>query len=531
MSEVRATCPECQSITLKGRVDPKFYYNTETQLGYCHHCGYRGKFGDSIMEELQIAEVRDAIVFNQKILEELEPLPSEALRYVKNRFPGAEQSELEAFSLRYSKGLHAIAIPSFGLDGQLQGIKYRYLASGDQRYGAETGSTFGGYWIEAKRNPDKLLIVEGEFDAISASLVGFSGAILALQTNKLSDQSKDRVRRFKNVFLCLDSDEAGTEGARSITSLLGNLEPVVVNLTNGAKDLNEFLQKEGLNETNRFLREATRTPIERDTFSLGSSLQDMVSFLSDIKNTRGTSSGYKKLDHDLGGGFRPSELTVINAFAKTGKTSFVNNLAHNLAVIGKKVAIASFEMDPARTIYPTLLSIAGQTNIRKINDRDTLQESVEMLSQECSYLNNVICLKRFGYTPWKEIEEWAIFAKAEYQCEFLFLDHAGFMVEKMTDAEENQQLAKEIKKLTNTLGIHIFIVVQAPKTKDGLSIQTAYGGLAWGMNADNFIILERDKDNESTLKVKLEAARYPGSNPSNEPTMLFYDKETCTLLE
>lgn len=481
------------------------------------------------MDSLNVVSIKDKIPLNQKVFEELEPLTPEALAYLKKRFPEVERSRLDAFSLRYSKALHAIAIPSFTSNELLQGIKYRFIAPlGNQRYSAEAGSLFGGYWIEGRK--DKLLIVEGEFDAISAKLLGFEGTILALQTNKLSSDSEGKIKSFQNIFLCLDSDEAGSNGKQEITSLIFNKSVKEVSLPSETKDLNELLQNRGLNEGHSYLQENTKTNIERDTVSLGDSLKDMVSYLSDSRNTRGDPTGFKKLDEVLGGGLRPCEMTVINAFAKTGKSSFVNNLIHNLALIGKKVAIASFEMDPARTLFPSLLSIAGQVNVREIRP-EFLVESIEVIKEACPYLNNIVTFRRFGFTPWSEVEEWAALMKERHNIDYLVLDHAGFMVEKMTDAEENQVLAKNIKKLTNTLQVHIPVVVQAPKTKDGMSIQTSYGGLAWGMNSDNYIILERDKDDENLLKVKLEAARYPGANPSNTAVHLYYDRETCGLNE
>jgi len=513
---------------LKGRVDPKFYYNPEKGVGYCHHCGFKGKFNEELVDNLNVISIKERVPFDPTSFDRLEPLSEEALRYLSKRFPGVNPNQLDAFRLRYSKSHHAIAIPSFHSDtGLLHGIKFRFIApTNEQRYSAESNSEFGGYWIEGRN--DKLLIVEGEFDAISAKLCGFEGTVLALQTNKLSQDSIDRVRQFKNVFLALDNDKAGTEGAQLISNILMR-EAQRIQLP--AKDINELLQKEGLDESARLIREATRTEIEKATVRLSDSTREMLEFLSDQRNTRGDSTGYRSLDSLLGGGFRAAEMTVINAFAKTGKTSFVNNIVHNLACLGKHVAIASFEMDPARTLYPSLLSIAGQTNIRSIRDKETLSEVVSVIQSDCSYLNNIVTLKKFGTTPWAEVEEWAALMKERFAIDYLVLDHAGFMVEKMTDAEENQILAKSIKKLSLTLGVHILVVVQAPKTKDGLSIQTSYGGLAWGMNADNFIILERSKDDDTELRVKLEAARYPGANPSHTPALLYYDRDTCALIE
>lgn len=526
-TEVLIDCPSCDNTSLKGRYAPTCYLNPDKNVYYCHRCGAKGSFQESDLDNLNIIDIKEYQPFSKDAYDRLDEVGEAAFNYLNKRFNIDSENKaqlVQDFGLKYHPDYHAIAIPNIK-DGEVIGIKYRFIAPlGDNRYIAEAGSEFGGYWLEG--SADKLLVVEGEFDAMSAKLAGFEGTVLALQTNKLSQDSVNRVRGFKHVFLALDNDKGGIEGTATIKSLVQN--PMIIKMPEGVKDLNEAYQS---GQCSELLRVETQTDLERSTVTLSQSIGDMVTFLSDRRNTKGDSTGFNSLDHVLGGGLRSNEMTVVNAFAKTGKTSFINNIAHNLAVIGKKVAIASFEMDPARTLYPSLLSIAGQTNLRSLEDADMLRASIELIHSDCSYLNNIVTLRKFGVTPWSEVEEWAALMKKTHNIDYLVLDHAGFLVNKMTDAEENQILAKEIKKLTNTLGVHILVIVQAPKTKDGLSIQTSYGGLAWGMNADNFIILERSKEDETELRVKLEASRYPGARPSNTPALLYYDRETCTLSE
>lgn len=527
-TELRSVCPFCDSLTQSGRQDPKFYVNLTTGLYYCFHCQIKGKdLPDTVIEGLNVIDEIQRKSFDQSSLAKLDATSEARSAFLTER--GLNQDT----ALFYSPEYKAIAIPVRLITGEIVGIKYRKLdPEAKPRYTSEPGSVNEGHWITGTDNT-KLLIVEGELDGFAAVAAGFKGFILATQTNRLNPTQLNHVKTFKNVFLIPDNDLGGLELENSTKELLGPFKVKIIRLDNqNVKDLNELLIKGGLNECTQFIRIQTQTELERDTKNLSSSIPELLAFLSDQRNTIGDSTGWKSFDHLLGGGLRAGEMSVINAFAKTGKTSFVNNLIHNLAESGKQVALVSFEMDPARSIYPTLLSIAGNTNIRAMaTETDLLKESVEVIASECSYLNNVTILKRFGYTPWEQVEEWATCMKRECNIDYLVLDHAGFMVEKMTDAEDNQTLAKNIKKLTNTLQLNIMVVVQAPKTKDGLSIQTAYGGLAWAMNADNFIILERSKDNECELRVKLEASRYPGANPSNTPALLFYNRDNCKLTE
>lgn len=523
-TELRAICPFCESLTLSGRQDAKFYLNLTTGLYYCFHCQEKGKdLSEEILEGLVIVDEIQKKAFDPSSLAKLNYHHAKLKAFETERLNGASGF------LAYSAEQEAIAIPVKDFNGEVVGIKYRKLnAEAKPRYLSETGSVNEGYWL--KGSQEKLLIVEGEIDGLTAAIAGFSGTILATQTNRLSESAIKHVKGFKNIFVIPDKDLGGEELKNSIASLLGPLKTIsVIDLPDNCKDLNELLQRRGYDECSQFIRLETRTDLERDTRSLNQSIPELIAWLSDERHSHGDSTGWKSIDRLLGGGLRAGEMSIINAFAKAGKSSFINNLIHNLAKAGKKVALASFEMPP-QAIYTSLISIALNINIRNLSNEDRT-ELINGSQDEYHYLDNIVMLQRFGYTKWEDIEEWAKLMKSINNIDYLVLDHAGFMVEKMTDAEENQILAKNIKKLTNTLGIHIPVVVQAPKTKDGLSIQTSYGGMAWAMNADNFITLERSKDNDTELRVKLEAARYPGANPSSTPALLFYQRESCALIE
>ncbi len=525
-TELRAICPFCQSLTQNGNIDAKFYLNLATGLYYCFHCLEKGKdLPEYTLEGLVIVDEITKRQFDPSSLAKIQWQHLELSRFETERLNGAS-----GVLVGYSPEQQAIAIPVKDFMGEVVGIKYRKLdPAAKPRYLSETGSVNEGYWLRGT-DDTKLLILEGELDAITAVISGFKGSVLATQTNRLNPSQLKTIKTFKNVFVLPDNDLGGTELENSCNELLGPLKATFVRLhQENCKDLNELLQRRGYDECSKFIQLETRTELERDTRSLSQSIPELLTWLSDERHSRGDTTGWKSIDALLGGGLRSGEMSIINAFAKAGKSSFINNLIHNLAKSDKKVALASFEMPP-QAIYTSLISIALDVNIRNLSNEDRT-DLIQGSTEVYNYLDNITMLQRFGYTPWEEIEEWAKLMKSLHNIDYLVLDHAGFMVEKMTDAEENQVLAKNIKKLTNTLGIHIPVVVQAPKTKDGLSIQTSYGGMAWAMNADNFITLERSKDNDTELRVKLEAARYPGANPSSTPALLFYQRESCALIE
>lgn len=535
--ELRCFCPFCDSLTSSGKRIAKFYVNEEKGVYQCKHCDKAGASKDIDMDSLEIFSVSEPKEFKDEVYDECLPvLPPNASEYVSKRLPKASVAELETYGIRWSEEEKAIAFPSFDFDNNFVGLKYRYIDDNSLlRWKHEPGSTGGLYTLEGKG--DKLLIVEGQFDAISAKLCGFNGWVLALETTSIRKELIPYInQKFKNVFLCLDMDQPGRESASQLMSSF-RVKAVNITLPEGFKDLNEMYEKTGRESTSEFIKISTQSEVEKQTISIRDSLDKLVGILEDKKTTAGDSTGWPLIDQVLGGGLRRNEFTVINSYAKNGKSTFLNNLAFNLIKQGHKVALASFEMDPEREVYATLFSIAGEMDVTQIESHNVRSEIKKILADN-QYLHNLLIFRRFGVTQWTMVEDWIKSVIEHHKVDFIFLDHAGFMVNEMSNAAQNQQLAMNIKKITNDYGTHIITVVQAPKPgkdKNGeyvrrLSTDTSYGGGAWAMNCNHYITVQIDSENENILNVIVKASRYRKAI-TNQEVKLKYDRETGRLSE
>lgn len=91
--------------------------------------------------------------------------------------------------------------------------------------------------------------VEGQFDVIKASEIGFKN-IVALGTNTISNYQFSVISRYSNnIFLLLDNDEAGQKGRKSIVSKFGQFANIRnFYIPNDYKDIDEYITKAGISD-------------------------------------------------------------------------------------------------------------------------------------------------------------------------------------------------------------------------------------------------------------------------------------------
>ncbi len=92
-------------------------------------------------------------------------------------------------------------------------------------------------------------IVEGQFDVIKASEVGFNN-IVALSNNNMTSYQFSVISRYSNnIFLLLDNDEAGQKGRKRIISKFGQFANIRnFYIPEEYKDIDEYITKEKISD-------------------------------------------------------------------------------------------------------------------------------------------------------------------------------------------------------------------------------------------------------------------------------------------
>ena len=224
--------------------------------------------------------------------------------------------------------------------------------------GAGGSWTFNRETLRTAARP--VYVVEGAIDALSILEVG--GEAVALSSTAYIKGFVEELKREKPVqplIIALDNDAAGSAAADKLERELDALQIPFCrhNPAGDYKDANERLQKdrdglaaavaEGEAAADRQAAEdleARRAEYMKN--SAAAHLQEFINGISASVNTPHISTGYKSLDKALDGGLYEG-LYIFGAISSLGKTTFLIQMADQIAQQGQDVLFFSLEM--ART--------------------------------------------------------------------------------------------------------------------------------------------------------------------------------------
>jgi len=225
-------------------------------------------------------------------------------------------------------------------------------------------------WHSMPVDAREVWIVEGEWDQIASSELGFSSLSVPMGGGKGAKQTKwieneyENLARFERILIATDMDEQGELAAAEIMSRLGD-RCYRINLP--TKDINELLQKEGYEKAQWMLKAAYEESIWKDPVTLKSVMEfegDLDQFFSIDEDTSGFGSGWEKLDEeDIR--FRPHELYLVGGINGHGKSLILGQMALNAIEQDQKCLIASMEMPARATLGRMMRQAAGISNPTK----------------------------------------------------------------------------------------------------------------------------------------------------------------------
>lgn len=227
-----------------------------------------------------------------------------------------------------------------------------------------------------KKSTDPIFIVEGEIDAMSIVEVG--GKAVALGSigniNKLINLVSD-LKIDRTFILSLDQDEKGREAELKLAEQFRNkkIKFISFKLTiDDVKDPNDMLVK-NKGVFNKMVEYAiNQTKSEKERYLEYSTANHLPKFFNDITNGSNTScvkTNFEGLDDLLEGGLYEG-LYCVGAISSLGKTTFVTQIADQIAAQGTDVLIFSIEMSRWEIISKSLSrhtvieSIASNSDIR-----------------------------------------------------------------------------------------------------------------------------------------------------------------------
>ena len=209
--------------------------------------------------------------------------------------------------------------------------------------------------------PPLVFIVEGEIDALSIIQAGRPAIATGGGTsiNNLTKVLKEYPAQDLPLFVILPDNDRLPDGAPDFATNKGHAQGVKLMLDLKAagipallfdttdpdwpadiKDANEFMQRDIIAFTEKLEAIATEA-INKPLGRAADFLQDFIDQAAGA--TPPISTGFSNLDDIIEGGLHPG-LIVLGAISSLGKTTFVLNMAENIAAAGKDVLFISLEM-------------------------------------------------------------------------------------------------------------------------------------------------------------------------------------------
>lgn len=356
---------------------------------------------------------------------------------------------------------------------------------------------------KCKPNGKRLVITEGELDALSYATVAPSWQVVSLPNGtkggaKAIKRSLEFVESFSEVCFMLDSDPCGIEAARECAALLSPRKAKIVTLP--LKDANEMLVAGRIAELKNAVYNAK--PYSPEGIVEGSEI-----LLADIKRSvpRGLSIPFLELNKKIRG-IRKGELVMICAGSGIGKSTLTRELGYHLTVEhGQRVGYLMLEESVNKTAK-ALVAIDNSVPYADLLEDETL---ITDAAWSASYEKVVVPSAFYDHFGATEID--TILSKVRYlavglECDYIVLDHVS-MVVAGNDKERIalDELMVKLRSLVENTGVGIIAVTHISRGKGDksyneggqISLNALRGSASLEQISDIVIGLERDQQSET----------------------------------
>ncbi len=489
--EQRANCPFCEDT--KGHL----YINDGKGAFYCHKCNKAGNiialkkhFGDFVVKGVSASSF--TTLDNDQATKYHEALNSDARKYLKAE-RGLTDETINRFKLGLVEkdGSKYISIPYYQ-DDKLVNFKYRSIDG--KKFQREKGCESTLYNIDNIDRAKPVLLVEGEFDAITAYQIGFTNVIsVSIGAGSFNPEWVDDFDScLSDIYIAFDNDKKGDEGARKIASKIGNYRCKRVKLP--CKDFNECVMsgytKDGLKEAFN----KTESYALPNLVHVSGIVEKLDEYFRMPDKGKGLPiDGWENFNEKLGG-IRPAEITVVTGETTSGKTTFTLNMAYRLVKQGKKVMIASTEMLSAN-VLKKLYSMHIDKPFHMFNETE-YQEAQAWFIDKPIYFVDI-----HGKLSIDSISEYMEYTSRKYGVEYAVLDHLHFFIDEASDrlVQEIDKFMKGLVRASLKTGVHCLLVAHPAKLKNDtghVCMNDLKGSSAIKQDVHNIMTVWRDKAGE-----------------------------------
>lgn len=322
---------------------------------------------------------------------------------------------------------------------------------------------------ELKPGNDKYIyICEGWADALSFEDVGKKAIALhsTQQINKLKDFiESNKFTASKYVYmLCCDNDEAGHKANSELAEYFtdNNISYHKMQIPEEYNDINEWYIATGDKDTfkkllNPFTKQSVLDYIDN-------------SFLKDIermKGFKGRSTGFRNLDKEING-VVPG-LYVLGAISSLGKTTYITQLADQMASRGEHIIFFSLEQSRFELVAKSISRQTcmlnpkeAKTSLSIMQNTDVADITIKAVEQyqpiahntiivEGNFNINVISIREY-------VEQYIAFTGIKPVVVLDYLQILRPINDRLTDKQQVDYNVTELKRISRDYDIPIFVI-------------------------------------------------------------------------
>lgn len=401
---------------------------------------------------------------------DLNELSQTAIDYLHLR--GIEDETIKHFQLKERNG--NIAIP-FYEKNKIVLIKYRpprKIEHGEPKSFREKGGK--PVLLNMKKTKDKLIICEGEFDAMIAWQVAGKEYDVTSIPSGTKDEGWiatcfDYVKKYSRIYLWGDNDEPGREFNLNVSKRLGReLCSIIPHLdTNGdespRKDPNELFKLYG--------KESILTSI-KNAVDCGEGLVKSIAsvkYKSNINRDR-IPSKYK-LINSLYGGYSFGEFYLLTGHNGSGKTTFFINELIWFVSLGQSVAFFSGEQN-SQQLKRWIYTVAGGSLNKPVYDSISQKEVAVIDDVDVEKMDVFFSDKLYLFDKEKNgrSAEYILttikYMYQRYGTRIFLLDNLMSIKFKGEQFEAHKEFINDIKLLLDSFGIMVLLVAHPRKDQD-----------------------------------------------------------------
>lgn len=501
--EAASRCPFCGSGGRKGRhADRTFRVSLTDGRFICNRhesCAQRGGWL-TLVERLSgsrpVGEPRE-LVQVKTARREFKLPPEEAARgladnhlaYLERR--GIPVEVARKWRCGFRDG--CMVWPIYDDQGVLIDVKRRRV--GDKAFFHELDARPGLVGMHLLRDDlDVLTIVEGEIDAMSATVYGLENVVsMPGGTGDLRwvEEWLPWLDRFTEIAIALDDDAAGRACAAELAKRIGHWRCSVVAWPR--KDLNECLTS-GVTQAEIVQALDAAVPVTPDALvSMLDIEDDIVAAFFDDGKLIGTSSGFAGLDGLLRG-FRSGELTVWTGQNGSGKSTVLGQVMSNVVTReNARACIATLELPVNRYSRWLVMQTAGAAQL----DEATIRATVRQLGEGMWFVDHV------GVMDVERLLDIWTYARRRYDVRQFVVDSMMRLRLGVDDYTAQKNTVDKLVSFARTYDAHVHLVAHPRKgASDGQGVDKAAikGTSEITDLAHNVIVITRKTDH-STLEL------------------------------